>query len=303
MIGIEPVLDPSAIDVREHGLMLPIPSMQHNTVLLEPRDGNNVQTLTAKAVRLERNGSTVFRCTNVRINVFITDARVALACSKYDKGGGWIGSPGAMVMANAVSKGLAAIRRHGKMMVGHVRYPWLMSVGSTARQGMGSEERLVLEGKTDQATSLRLTLLLPKDVDAAAVAAEVTRRATRYRLQCEPNLDAGTRSALSTFTSARPLPAGAKNIIQFHRVPTFYFINVNSARMAPVGNAPASLTASVAPAAPALPTTMPAPRPQLPMADKTPAALPSGTFPDLIAPSTARRPAPGERIVVSLEDL
>ena len=135
MIGIQPVPDPQTVNLHEHGLMLPVPAMQHNTVLLESHDGNNIQTLTARAVRLDRNGSTVFRCTNVRISLFITDARVALACSKYDKGGGWIGSPTAMLMLNAASKGLAAVRRHGKMMVGQARYPWIKAVGSTARSG------------------------------------------------------------------------------------------------------------------------------------------------------------------------
>jgi hypothetical protein len=295
-------------------LLLPVPANQQNSVLLEPRDGNNVMTLTARGVRLERNGTTVFRCNNVRINVFITDARVALACSKYDKGGGWIGSPGAMVMLNAASKGLAAIRRHGKMMVGHVRYPWISGVGSTARQGMGSEERLVLDGKADQGTALRLTLVLPKDIDGAGVAAEVARRASRYRLQSEADLAADKRNAFATLTSARPLPPGAKNVIQFHRMPSFYFVNSHSARIAPTGAIPSPTRPVAVPPGRPSPPRPPVPKQVLPAAAPIPTTPPPASSasnteapatltPANVAPSQTKHPSPGERIVIGLEDL
>jgi hypothetical protein len=233
MIGVQEVPEPGSVDLAEAGLMLPVPGLQTNSIHFEHRDGSNVETLIAQAVTLQRNGTTVFRCRNVRITVFITDARLALACSKYDKGGGWIGSPTAMIMANTVSKGLAAIRRHGKMLVGQVRYPWLSGVGSTARLGMGSSERLVLEAKTDDATSIRLTLLLPKDIDGSVVAAEVVNRAARYRLAAEPELADEKRTAFEDLANAQPLPAGAKNVIRFHRTPNFYFVKMASAKVAP----------------------------------------------------------------------
>ena len=106
------------------------------------------------SVRFQVNGKMIFRCSKVRICVYITDARVAFACSKYDKGGGWIGTPGAMLVMNVASKSLAAVRRRGKMMVGQVRYPWIANVGSTGQQGIGSEERLVFDGKSDRGVDL-----------------------------------------------------------------------------------------------------------------------------------------------------
>ena len=133
MIGIEGVPDPSTpIDPNEAGLILPVPGPQANAIVLEARDGQNIQTLTARSAELTHNGRTVFRVRDVRIDVYITDTRVALACSKYDKGGGWIGSPTGMILLNTVSKTRAALRRRGKMMVGQVRYPWVQRVGSTA---------------------------------------------------------------------------------------------------------------------------------------------------------------------------
>lgn len=288
MIGIQHVPDPQTVDVHEHGLMLPVPAVQHNTVLLESRDGNNIQTLTARAVRLDRNGSTVFRCTNVRISLFITDARVALACSKYDKGGGWIGSPTAMLMLNAASKGLAAARRHGKMMVGQARYPWIKAVGSTARQGIGTEERLILVGMTDSATTLRLALLLPKGVDAATVAADVARRASRHRLAADADIPDDKRAAFQALTSVQPLPPGTKNTIQFHRMPTFYYINDHSARLVPTGFPLPASAAALSPGA-QLPTPAPV----------GPPAAPNNS---VGLPLTSRA-APGGRIVISLDDL
>ena len=301
MIGIQPVPDPAGVDVHEHGLMLPIPAPERDSIVLEPRDGNDIRWLVAQAVRLERNGTTVFRCTKVRINVLVTDARVALACSKYDKGGGWIGSPSAMIVLNAASKGLAAVRRHGKMMVGHARYPWVSAVGSTARQGVGTTERLVLDGKTDRNTSVRLTLELRKGDDGASVAAEVARRVARYRLSSDTDLSEESRNTFAALTNARPLPAGAKNVIQFHRMPTFYYVNQRSARMAPSALAPGTGQARLRPVA----------------ASGVVAASSAELFNrGVIAPAPATAglvsgepsarqlpPAPGQRIVISLDDL
>jgi len=301
MIGIQPVPDPAGVDVHEHGLMLPIPAPERDTIMLEPRDGNDIRWLVAHAVRLERNGTTVFRCSKVRINVLVTGARVALACSKYDKGGGWIGSPSAVIVLNAASKGLAAVRRHGKMMVGHARYPWVSAVGSTARQGVGSIERLVLDGKTNRTTSVRLTLEVRKGDDSASVAAEVARCVAGYRLSSETNLSEDERNTFAALTNVRPLPSGAKNIIQFHRMPTFYFVNQHSARMVssalasgpgearlrPVGAAGAMATLSAEP--PDLDATALSPAPTKLVSDSPRARL--------------LPPAPGQRIVVSLDDL
>ena len=81
--------------------------------------------------------------------MFVTDSRVALACEMYDKGGGWVGfGAGGLlvaVTANAVSKARAASRSRGKVLVGHVRYPWLKSVGASTQSGFGTSEAIRLE--------------------------------------------------------------------------------------------------------------------------------------------------------------
>jgi hypothetical protein len=115
--------------------------------------------------------------------VLVTDARVALACSKYDTGGSWVSAVG------VASKALAASRRRGKMMVSHVRYPWLVGVYGQNRSGFGSSEvlRLVvdLSDKTD--ARVQVNVHLPKSADAVVLGA------ARFRLVHEPGLDEAER--------------------------------------------------------------------------------------------------------------
>jgi hypothetical protein len=135
----------SVQDPFELGLLLPVPGLQKNSILLEDRDGSQVQRLTATAVLFRTNGRLVFRDRKIKIDLLVTDARFAPACSRYDKGGGWVGGASAMVVANAVSKARAAIRSRGKMLVGQVRYPWIQRVGSAPKKGFGNDEKLVFE--------------------------------------------------------------------------------------------------------------------------------------------------------------
>jgi hypothetical protein len=136
----------------DDGRLFPVLGDEHSPVELEPLDGE-VQSLVATAVgvseliggKLRQLGQ--FR--EIRADVLITDARVVVSCSKYEKGGGWVGFGGVGAVAlsaglNAVSKARSAHRRKGKMLVGHVRYQWLSQVGSAPKSGFGSSERIRL---------------------------------------------------------------------------------------------------------------------------------------------------------------
>ena len=57
---------------------------------------------------------------------------------KYDKGGGWWGiGTGAVIAlgANMVSHALAAPRRKGTILTGHICYNWLRKVGGSPKNG------------------------------------------------------------------------------------------------------------------------------------------------------------------------
>jgi hypothetical protein len=237
LLNIVDVPDPSeSAQFPEMGLLLPVPGIEKNTIIMENRDGSNVQRLTASEVIFKVGAATKFKDRKVKIDLFVTDARFALACSSYDKGGGhtFFGGGGALVFnvgVNSVSKVRAKLRSRGKMLVGQVRYPWLRRVGSSPKTGFGTHEKLYFEMSVKSGGTTTLTLYLPSNVSAAQVAAEVARRAARFRLTHE-NLDGETREMLTPFTTVEPLAPGpnAKDIHWF-TLPRAHNVDEESARL------------------------------------------------------------------------
>jgi len=230
MINVVDVVDPAEIkDPFALGLLLPVPGTEKNTILTEARDGEHIQRLTAVAVEFRTGAQVAFRDRKIKIDVLITDARITLACSKYDKGGGWIGGASFMVVANSVSKARAKLRSRGKMLVGQVRYPWIQRVGSSPRTGWASEEKLVLDTKAGQGGQMRLTLTLPKSLDSASVASEIARRAAAYRLASE-ELAPDTRSRLGQVPNSEPTESDG---VRFFTFPEPRWVTEESARLMP----------------------------------------------------------------------
>jgi hypothetical protein len=227
LLNIVEVPDPSeSAQFPEMGLLVPVPALEKNTIVMEDRDGSNVQRLSANEVMF-------------KIDLFITDARFALACSSYDKGGGhtFLGGGGALfldVAVNSVSKVRAKMRSRGKMLVGQVRYPWLRRVGSTPKTGFGTREKLYLETSVKGGGTTTLTLWLPNNVSAAQVAAEVARRAAGYRLATK-DPDGDLRQTLEALISVKAID-GATNAkeIHWHTLPGAESVDEASARLSPV---------------------------------------------------------------------
>ena len=243
MIDVLEVPAPGAVDdVAEQGLIFPVPGAQKNTVVFEPRDGEAIQSLTAKTLEFKLGNRTMLRVRKVRIDIFITDARFAVACSKFDKGGGWVGGATAMVLFNAVSKARAALRSRGKMLAGQVRYPWLRWVASSPKTGYTSEETLTLQCAAEDGTAMTLTLTLPKNVEAARVAAEIADRAARYRLSSE-ELDSEARAGLEAHLGSQSrVAAGEKHVFE---MPAPRPVAEHSARLAPQAGALAAQVSAV----------------------------------------------------------
>lgn len=235
MVAVIDVLEmpaPGAVeDIVEQGLIFPVPGAQKNTVVFEPRDGDSIQSLTAKALEFKVGNRTMLRVRKVRIDIFITDARFALACSNYDKGGGWVGGATAMVVFNTVSKARAALRSRGRMLAGQVRYPWLQWVVSSPKTGFSSEETLILQCAAENGTSMTLTLTLPKNIEAARVAAEIADRAARYRLASE-EFDAEARARIEAHldSQSRVVPGSEKQVFEMAASRP---VSDHSARIAP----------------------------------------------------------------------
>jgi hypothetical protein len=239
LLNIVEVPDPSeSAHFPEMGLLFPVPGIEKNTIVMEDRDGSNVQRLTASEVIFKVGAQTKFKDRKVKIDLFVTDARFALACSSYDKGGGHsvFGGAGAaalMVGVNSVSKIRSKMRSRGKMLVGQVRYPWLRRVGSSPKTGFGSYEKLHFESTVKGGGTTTLTLYLPNNVSAAQVAAEVARRAARYRLATK-NPDGELRQTLEALTSVKAVDSGTKaNEIHWHTLPGADSVDETSARLSP----------------------------------------------------------------------
>lgn len=222
----------------DDGSLYPVLGDDRSPIELEDLDGSNVQTVVATALTVSelRGGELrqVARVRDIKAEVIITDARLAVACSKYDKGGGWWGIGDGAVVAlgiNAISKARAAHRRKGKMLVGHARYSWLRSIGAESRAGFTSTEaiRLGVVSKLDGAArDLYLTCTLPKDVSAVAVAQEVAHRAARYRL-AHTDIDGDeSRSKFEALAAAERLRPEPKKFA-FYNLPTYFFVSAATA--------------------------------------------------------------------------
>ena len=200
----------------DDGSMYPVLGDVSCHIELEELDGADIGRLSATALTVHSVNpqKRLMSVRKIRAEVFITDARVAIACEKYDKGGGWRGfSVGGLMTAtalNAVSKARASMRRRGKMLVGHVRYPWLQKVGFTTKTGVlsGEQIRLVLTESTGGVKrALMFDLLLPSNVSAAATAQAIAQRAARYRLAHDPKFDEAERDKFLAANRSAPIGA------------------------------------------------------------------------------------------------
>ena len=233
-------------------------------ITLDARDGQHVMQVVATSVRVLEIGSagikTVVKLQEVKIDVYVTDSRLALACQKYDKGGGWVGfgAGGVLVAvtANAVSKARAASRSRGKVLVGHVRYPWLKAVGASSKSGFASSEAIRLEYSENHSggpVRKLVELTLPKNIDATLVAQEITRRAAAYRLANYPGMPAEEGAKFTSLSEQPPRLAPQPKSFAFVQMPTYYHANTATAFPRPRQSReeePGAVTHTEAPAAP-----------------------------------------------------
>jgi hypothetical protein len=214
---------------------------------LDDYDGSDTTTFVATALRVIQVGQphkTLVRLRDVKIEVLVTDARLALACEKYDKGGGWVGfGVGAFVVAqaaNAVSKARAAKRSRGKVLVGHVRYPWVTAVGATVKSGFLTEEaiRLEIREKEGGATVRKLLeLTLPRGTSATIVAQDLARRVASYRLTIKSDLAPEHRAAFTALSQGPALLTPEPRKFAYYWMPTFFHVTARTAFPARLGGA------------------------------------------------------------------
>ena len=222
----EPQLD------AELGLLAPVPSdAGPDSVHPEPLDGSQPLSLhcTSVTLRIAGDKKSIIQLRDIRGKVTLTDGRITFACSKYDKGGGWFGGFTAVAL-NAGSKALAARRRRGKMLVAHLRYPWINAVYAKNKSGFLSSEQLRIVFVNDGAR-MQLDLELPKEVDAAAVATELIRRTATFRLRHDPEMTREEREQLEALQNLEPLVDSKDSTEMAGRAfPTHWPVSERSAR-------------------------------------------------------------------------
>jgi hypothetical protein len=229
----------SSLDAEGDGLIYPVPAPDAtNSIVLEQRDGTDIKRIAASGFKvIDLTGGNARRLSaaaDLRIDVIITDSRVAFACSKFTKGGGWtpfgLGALPVTLVLNGVSKARAASRRRGKMLVGQIRYPWLAAAGGATKTGFGTSEQLRLCVGTQNQRLLALDLTLPKNIDSTAVAAEIVRRTARHRIETNDPKVAEHIAEFAELAKADPLPS-AKGQFGLRAVPEHWPVDPESARL------------------------------------------------------------------------
>lgn len=222
----EPQLD------AELGLLAPVPSdAGPDSVHPEPLDGSQPLSLhcTSVTLRIAGDKKPIVQLRDIRGKVTLTEGRMTFACSKYDKGGGWFGGFTAVAL-NAGSKALAARRRRGKMLVAHLRYPWINAVYAKNKSGFLSSEQLRVVFVNDGAR-MQLDLELPKEVDSAAVATELIRRTATFRLRHDPEMTSEESQELQALEALAPLVDSKEDSEMTGRAfPTHWPVSDRSAR-------------------------------------------------------------------------
>jgi hypothetical protein len=213
--------------------LYPVPGDQPNTVETERGDGTNCTTVPATLIAVygvqPGRNRRLARLLNIKASIHITDQRVAVACSKFDKGGGFtplggLASGAIALTANTVSKARASSRRRGKMLVGHVRYPWLLCVGFKEKSGLLSQEVLrlgLVNPAPGESNALFVDLVIPKNLDSKEIARSIAQRAAAYQLADSENLVPEDRPRLESLVNAPPLSgvAGKVTCYWFHDTP------------------------------------------------------------------------------------
>jgi hypothetical protein len=243
----------------------PVLGIAPELIEFEPRDGGQIERLVATAVGIyeNRDGKLVrlMSVRDVKIQVFITDSRLAIACEKWDKGGGWRGwGAGGVAVAialNAASHARAAARRRGKLLVGHVRYQWIQQVGFTSKTDWKSTERVrvcVKDGSSGTNRSLILDLTFPKGVRAQEIANRIAKRGAHYRLLHDQEMEIAEREAFEVLSHTEVLDPVPGSFV-FHTFPTSFTANAATVEP-PHGTAkPIAAGAGTAVEAPELPRT------------------------------------------------
>jgi hypothetical protein len=209
--------------------LYPVPGEAPDTVEPISEDQEPLRPLTATELVVSEIAAggrrrQIIRVSKMRAKVIVTEARVVVACSKYEKGGGWtafsLGAIPVTMAANTVSKVRAARRRQGKMLVGHVRYVQLASVGFKPPSGLKQRDTLRLGTFDHTAEDFRgLTLditLAGGQQSASELAQLIAHWAVDHEMENgKEQMDGERRELLEAIRKSGPLVPQAKKFSSY----------------------------------------------------------------------------------------
>ncbi|MFD1044524.1 hypothetical protein ACFQ1S_02420 [Kibdelosporangium lantanae] len=151
---------------------------------------------TFDVVRLSAHTETEWRVHGM--SLFITDTRLILLADKPLK--------------------------DGRRFAGHLRYPWISSVGFRPKQSFLNDCELVVTTQQDMSEDLtyfnRLVLVLPTETDSGRLATELVHKLARHHLT-HGNLPARTIPEFEKLTNAERLEDPAKGSHATYAIPAF----------------------------------------------------------------------------------
>ena len=171
--------------------LYPNPGAATNSIALEDSDGD-IQSFPVEGIRtsLRPPGEEEIKLDefgDLKATLWVTDGRVAFACSHPLNGGGF-GGEGAIgvtaaIVANVVSRSIARGRTKGQSLVAQVRHEWLVGVIARDRRGWGSANKLQIFIRDPEQENMFLIFMvqLPKSTLASTVAEVIVEKAARFQ--------------------------------------------------------------------------------------------------------------------------
>jgi hypothetical protein len=206
--------------------LYPTPTAQGNSIVLHPDDGERLSVPIQGielAILTNKGHHDLLALDDIRGFLIVTDCRVAVISSKYDKGTRWSGGLTAMAL-NVGSRALAGYKSRGTCLVGHVRYAWLSAVGGHTKAGWADTEslRLAVNAEVDGVLRrLHLDVTLPKTQDSTSLARQIAQRAANYRLAANDADSEDELRALQSLAHASRLDS-TRGEYALHQFPSSY---------------------------------------------------------------------------------
>ena len=171
-------------------LLYPAPTPDTNGIEQEPEDGNlsPVATIIGIKASVRQHGTktdaVLLDQHGLKGTLYLSDARLAFCFTKFQTTVA-IGTGDLAVIAG-VANLVSAARQKNAVLLGHVRHPWITSVGFSSKSGWLTREALAVtayEDLDDMRLFYELDLTLDKRSDAAEVAEQLLSICAQQRGQ------------------------------------------------------------------------------------------------------------------------